>query len=100
MAGSKSLVLSFEIFRGGQLLRKEDLTAESVTIGKGPAAMLRIEDSALQDLHAVLNVNEDGTVQLLDLVGDSSTTVNGAPVSNVLLQSGDAISFGDVKIVV
>ena len=90
MAGSSgSLVLTFEIFNGGEFVRREELSAESVTIGKGPAAMLRIEDPALQDLHAVLNVNEDGSVQLLDLVGDQSTLVNGAPVSNVVLANGE-----------
>lgn len=102
MAGSSpgSLVLTFEIFNGGDFVRREELSAESVTIGKGPAAMLRIEDPSLQDLHAVLNVNEDGTVQLLDLVGDHSTQVNGAAVSNVVLANGDTLGFGAVRVVV
>ncbi|MFZ5475207.1 MAG: AgmX/PglI C-terminal domain-containing protein [Myxococcota bacterium] len=99
MAGN-SLVLTFEIFNGGEFVRREELSAESVTIGKGPAAMLRIENPALQDLHAVLNVNEDGTVQLLDLVGDQSTTVNGSAVNNVLLSNGDTLGFGPVRVVV
>ena len=98
MAGS--VALTFEVFHGDTVVRREELKAESVTIGKGPAAMLRIEDPALQDLHAVLNVNEDGSVQILDLVGDSSTTVNGQVVSNVVLNSGDYIGIGDLKIVV
>ncbi|MDP2312111.1 MAG: AgmX/PglI C-terminal domain-containing protein [Pseudomonadota bacterium] len=93
-------MLTFEIFNGGDFLRREELSAESVTIGKGPAAMLRIEDPSLQDLHAVLNVNEDGTVQLLDLVGDQSTQVNGASVSNVVLSNGDTLGFGAVRVVV
>ena len=45
-----SLTLSFEIYRGEDLLFKEQISAESVTIGKGPAAMLRIEDDGLADL--------------------------------------------------
>lgn len=100
MAGSPAVTLTFEIYQGEQLLRREELHAESVTIGKGPAALLRVEDAALQELQAVLNVNEDGSVQLLDLVGDSSTQVNGEPVANVVLRSGDAISVGGVRIVV
>ena len=97
---SNSLVLTFEIFNGGDFLRKEELNAESVTIGKGPAAMLRVEAEGLADLHAVLNVNEDGSVQLLDLVGDGATTVNGQAVSNVVIKSGDTIGFGAVRVVV
>ncbi len=102
MAGSSSgsLILTFEVFNGGEFVRREELTAESVTIGKGPAAMLRIENAALQDLHAVLNVGPDGSVQLLDLVGDQSTTVNGQPVSNVVLSNGDTLGFGEIRVVV
>lgn len=100
MAGSSSLSLTFDIYNGDQLLRREELRNESVTIGKGPAAMLRVEADALQDLHAVLNVEEDGSVQLLDLVGDQSTKVNGSPVSNSVLRSGDTISIGDIRIVI
>lgn len=100
MAGSQSIpVLTFEIYRGGEFLRREELSAESVTIGRGPAALLRIEDAALRDLQAVLNI-EDGKVQLLDLVGENDTTVNGTPVTNVLLNTGDAIGFGDIRVVV
>lgn len=97
---SHSLVLTFEIFNSGEFVRKEELNAESVTIGKGPAAMLRIESEGLSDLHAVLNVNEDGSVQLLDLVGDNATTVNGHAVNNVVINSGDTIGFGAVRVVV
>ena len=65
-----SPILTFEVYRDSNFLFREDLSAESITIGKGPAAMLRIEDDALADLQAVINLNDDGTVQILDLVGD------------------------------
>lgn len=97
MADANKLVLTFEIYAGGEFQRREELAEESVTIGKGPAAMLRIEDEALADLHAVVNVNDDGTVQLLDL-GSESTTVNGETVSNADLRHGDSIEVGGVRI--
>jgi len=101
MAASKSVVLTFEIFKGTEFLRREESSSESVTIGKGPAAMLRVEDPALHDLHVVLNVNDDGSVQLHDLAADRSTIVNGQPVgSNVVLAPNDVISIGAVRIVV
>ena len=90
--------LTFEVYRDNTFLFREDLSAESITIGKGPAAMLRIEHEALQDLQAVVNVNEDGTVQLLDLVGEG-TKVNGEQVVNANLADGDSIEIGEVKIV-
>ncbi len=102
MAGktSGSLVLTFEIFNGGEFVRREESSAESVRIGKGPDAQLRIDHPALKDLHAVVNVNGDGSVQLLDLVGDQSTTLNGAPVANAPVASGDTLGFGPVRVVV
>ena len=97
---ARPVVLTFEIFKGNEFLRREESTSESVTIGKGPAAMLRVEDASLLDLHVVLNVNDDGSVQLHDLAADNSTIVNGKPVnSNVMLAADDVISIGPVRIV-
>ncbi|MCB9761381.1 MAG: FHA domain-containing protein [Alphaproteobacteria bacterium] len=92
-------VLTFEVYRGDSFLFRQDLSAESVTIGKGPAAMLRIEDDALADLQAVINLNDDGTVQLLDLVGEG-TRVNGDQVVNAELSDGDSIEIGEIKVVI
>jgi hypothetical protein len=96
---SDTPVLTFEVYRGDEFLFREDLSAESITIGKGPAAMLRVEDEALQDLQAVVNINEDGSVQLLDLVGEG-TQVNGEQVVNATLNNGDSIEIGGIRIVV
>ena len=91
--------LTFEISNGDQLIRREEISAESVTIGRGPAAMLRIEDDALAELHAVVNVKEDGTVQILDLGSSEGSKVNGEAVSgNADLASGDTISVGPINI--
>ena len=94
------LVLTFEVFKGEELLHREEFKAESVTIGKGPAAMLRVESESVADLHAVINVNDDGSVQLLDLGSASGTKVNGEAVSNVTLTAGDAIEIGEIRVVV
>jgi len=94
------LVLTFEVFKADALLHKEEFKAESVTIGKGPAAMLRVESESVADLHAVINVNDDGSVQLLDLGSASGTSVNGEPVSNVTLTAGDTIEIGEIRVVV
>ena len=94
-----NLTLNFEIYRGEDLLFKEQISAESVTIGKGPAAMLRIEDDSLADLQAVINLSDEGTVQILDLVG-SGTKVNGNEVVNSELVSGDNIAIGEIRILV
>jgi len=99
MANSGKIVLVFEVYEGGEFLRREELSAESVTIGRGVAAMLRIENEALADLHAVINVADDGEVRLLDVVGqEGGTLVNGAPVNNAPLRTGDEIRFGKISV--
>ena len=95
-ATSGKLVLSFEVHDGGQAPHREEFQAESVTIGRGAAALLRIENDALAELHAVVNVNDDGTVQLLAL--GEGLAVNGQPVNNAALRSGDVITIGPVRI--
>jgi hypothetical protein len=94
-----TLRLTFAISSEGEALRTEEISAESVTIGRGPAAMLRIEHDDLAELHAVVNVTEDGGLQLLDLGSTAGSMVNGEKVSgNSPLQSGDAISIGCITI--
>jgi len=91
--------LSFDISNGDVPLRSEEISAESVTIGRGPAAMLRIDDEALADLHAVVNVKDDGQVQLLDLGSDTGSKVNGTAVDgSVDLANGDTITIGPITI--
>ncbi len=100
MATSSSLVLTFEIFNGGEFVRREEMSAQSVTIGKGAGAMLRIEHDGLADLHAILNIGDDGAILLHNVVGDAATTINGAAVSNGPVASGDTLGFGPVRVVV
>ena len=96
-----TLRLTFEISNGDAPVRREEISAESVTIGRGPAAMLRIEDDAMADLHAVVNLQENGDVQILDLGSATGSKVNGEPVEgNATLNSGDTVSIGPVTLVI
>jgi len=99
MGNPGKIVLVFEVYEGGEFQRREELSAESVTIGRGVAAMLRIDSPALADLQAVINVGDDGEVRLLDVVGaDGGTKVNGAAVNNCVLRTGDEMAFGTVRV--
>jgi outer membrane biosynthesis protein TonB len=99
MANPGKIVLVFEVYEGGEFQRREELSAESVTIGSGVAAMLRIENAALADLQAVINVGDDGDVRILDVVGkQDGTKVNGAGVNNCALRTGDELGFGSVTV--
>ncbi len=92
------LVLTFEIYRGNEFVRRQEFSSESVTIGRGAAAMLQVDDADIAELHAVINVNDDGRVQLLDLGSSGGTKVNGEEINNVFLSSGDQIEVGAIRI--
>lgn len=93
-------MLTFQVFRGNQLLKRAEFEKASVTIGSGPAAGLSIDSDDVADLHAVVNCN-NGTVHVLDLGSPQGTRVDGAPItSNQALNPGQAIELGDIRIVV
>jgi len=92
--------LRFQVFRGDDLLLERSFQEPSVSIGRSAAALLRIEDDSLGELHAVLNVEDDGSVQLLDLGTEAGTRYQGAAISNVVLRPGDDFLLGDVRVVV
>ncbi len=99
MANHGKIGLTFEVYVGDELLKREDFSAEAITIGRGSAALLKIDNDALSDLHAVVNISEDGTVRVADLVGTGSgVTVNGEKVMNAVLRTGDTVAIGEVRI--
>lgn len=86
---SRIPTLKLTISRDGETLAEHAFTEESITIGRSDAALLVVEDERLADMHAVLNVEDDGSVQLLDL-GAGEITLRGAP-----LESNSAVADGD-----
>ena len=97
MGNSQQIVLTFEVYDGEAFVTRRELSAESVTIGRGTAAMLQVDHESLADLHAVINVNDDGSVVLLDLGSPGGTSVNGEAVNNAPLRTGDTITVGVVS---
>ena len=94
-------VLNFDVYKGTNRLFSKTIDAESVTIGRGPAATLQIEDASLAELHAVINLSKEGKGILLDLGSAGGTKVNGEPVnSSASVQSGDQIEMGDMRLLV
>lgn len=73
-----------------------DLDAiEQLTFGRGPDNDVVIEHVSMSGSHAMIQ-NLKGTFQLTDLGSTNGTYVNGAPVTEVVLESGSQIQFGSV----
>jgi TonB family protein len=92
--------LKFEIWKGDDLLKEEVINEPVIKVGKLASSHLRIDDDSVSRMHAVIEVNGQEDVQLIDLGSTRGTLVNGERITKVRLRSGDEISFGDVRVVV
>jgi pSer/pThr/pTyr-binding forkhead associated (FHA) protein len=86
--------LVLEVWRGRTLLGRTEYAEPSVTLGSGASAMLRVDDAAVAELHAVVNVEDDGTILVLDLGSESGIVVEGQKVASSPIPSGGTFSIG------
>ncbi len=93
-----ALALTFRIFRGDQLVREETLHQSVIKIGKVASAHLRIEDESVSRMHAILEVDSSGNVQIIDLGSTRGTFINGQRINKAKLESGDAIGVGSLRL--
>lgn len=68
---------------------------EVVTIGRSPENTIVIDHESASGRHAEINAN-GGIYTLRDLQSTNGTTVNGASVSEMIINDGDVIVFGAV----
>lgn len=92
-----SRVIIFEIYRDSALVQRADFTEASITIGTGDSALLKVEDEAIAELHAVVNVEDDGSVSLHDLGSENGVKVNGEKITIANLRSGDDFHIGGLR---
>jgi hypothetical protein len=78
--------------------RRVSLGSEPLVIGRLPECDIVLADSNVSRRHAELRRNGD-TVVLTDLGSTNGTRVNGAPVRERVLASGDEVSVGSTKLI-
>ena len=78
--------------------RQVELT-QPVTIGRGGASDVVIDDSRIADLHVELSADADG-VHVRDLGTESGTFVNEQLVTQQRAEPGDRIRIGRTRIIV
>ena len=94
------LTLAFSISVGGDFVGKQEFEQDMVTIGKGSTAVLQIQDDQLADLHAAVQLGDDGEITVLDLGSETGTLLNGSPVNNDKIADGDEIRLGNTVVTV
>jgi hypothetical protein len=94
-----TVCLTFAVYHGNTLLRREELNQKVIRIGKDARSHLRLDEPAAGRMHAVLEVARDNDVTLIDLGHDAGTYVNGTRVDKCRLVKGDELKIGDTRFV-
>lgn len=92
-------VLTFGLYQGDALVRRETVTQDIVKVGKDPKSHLRVDDELASRMHAVIEVAGPEDITLIDLGNEPGTQVNGARINKCKLHVGDQIQVGGTTIV-
>ncbi|MEO8901907.1 MAG: AgmX/PglI C-terminal domain-containing protein [Polyangiaceae bacterium] len=92
-------VLTFALYQGDTLTRRETVTQDIVKVGKDPKSHLRVDDEQASRMHAVIEVAGPEDITLIDLGNEPGTMVNGARVNKCKLHVGDQIQVGQTYLV-
>ena len=93
------VTLTFALYQGDQLIRRESVTQDIVKVGKDPKSHLRVDDDLASRMHAVIEVASVDDITLIDLGNEPGTVVNGARVNKCKVHAGDQIQVGGTLIV-
>ncbi|QSQ26867.1 TonB family protein [Pyxidicoccus parkwayensis] len=73
--------------------------AESVIVGSGAQAAVKIQDPRVSNLHVMLKVDKDGSVTAIDLGSEGGTEVRGQRlVIPTALEPGDVLKMGSSRV--
>jgi pSer/pThr/pTyr-binding forkhead associated (FHA) protein len=78
--------------------RRVQIGAEPLVIGRLPECGVVLADSNVSRRHAELRRSGDSVV-LTDLGSTNGTRVNGAPIRERVLVSGDEVSVGSTRLI-
>ncbi len=74
--------------------------SESILLGSGPSAALRVDDAQVSSIHAVIKLTAKGAT-IVDLGSEAGTTVNGSAAAEpVALKTNDEIGLGGAKLTI
>jgi len=98
MEGKSKVALTFAIYQGDALIRRETIAQDIVKVGKDPRSHLRIDDDLASRMHAVIEVASAHDITLIDLGNEPGTMVNGQRVNKCKVRAGDQIQVGSTVV--
>ncbi len=100
MPSGVNVPLTFQIYKGDQLIRTVTLNQDIIKVGKLSSSHLRLEnDESISRMHAVIEIAGPDDISIIDLGSTRGTLVNGQKINKAKLQSGDEITLGDTRVV-
>jgi hypothetical protein len=97
--GKAKVALTFALYQGDQLVRRDTIAQDIVKVGKDPRSHLRVDDELASRMHAVIEVGSPTDITLIDLGNEPGTLVNGQRVNKCKIRPGDQIQIGSTLIV-
>jgi hypothetical protein len=96
--GKPKVALTFALYQGDQLIRRDTIAQDIVKVGKDPRSHLRVDDELASRMHAVIEVASPQDITLIDLGNEPGTLVNGQRVNKCKVRPGDQIQIGSTLI--
>src|SRR5580692_8135389 len=96
--GKAKVALTFALYQGEQLIRRDTIAQDIVKVGKDPRSHLRVDDELASRMHAVIEVASPADITLIDLGNEPGTLVNGQRVNKCKIRPGDQIQIGSTLI--
>lgn len=81
------------VIRGPDTGRQFVLDAERSTVGRNPSSEIVLDHKTVSRRHAELN-RHGGQLTIRDAGSSNGTYVNGSPIEEVILTTGDEVSIG------
>src|ERR1700722_8369456 len=97
--GKAKVALTFALYQGDQLVRRDTIAQDIVKVGKDPRSHLRVDDELASRMHAVIEVASPTDITLIDLGNEPGTLVNGQAVNKCKIRPSDQIQIGSTLIV-
>src|SRR3954453_7397792 len=98
MEAKAKVALTFALYQGDTLVRRDTIAQDIVKVGKDPRSHLRVDDDLASRMHAVIEVAGANDITLIDLGNEPGTMVNGQRVNKCKIRPGDQIQIGSTMI--
>ena len=86
--------LVFEVRRGMDVVSVEKFSSSIIKVGNLSSSHLKLDDPSVSRMHCVIEVDDKGDVNVLDLGSLKGTRVNGAKIQKSVIKRGDVVGVG------